>query len=348
MEYYGYSLKMELTWQPFTLQLKYPFSLASHTRSTTPIVLIKIIHEGFTGFGEASLPPYLGETQESIIDFLARIDLSGYRLPLDIQKIMQDLDLQPGHTPAKAAIDIALHDLLGKMQEKPCYELFGSDPELMPPTACTIGMDSSEMISKKTREAGAFRILKIKLGGPNDRELIQTVRQHTNVLLSVDANQGWHNREEALKMAQWLAQHGVLFIEQPFGKYDLEDTAWLKERSPIPLIADESVQRFEDIEKAAEAFDGINIKLMKCTGMLEAFKMIRKARSLHLKILMGCMTETSCATMAAAHLAPLCDWADLDGPFLSINNPFEPPVLKEGKIRLSHKPGLGLNIVDGW
>lgn len=334
---------MKLSYKPFTLQLKYPFSLAVNTRSITPIILINIEHKGLTGHGEASLPPYLNETQESVIRFLSKVDLSVYTSPLDAVKIMHDADqLEQGNTAAKAALDIALHDLIGQMQGKPCYELFGSNPEYMPPASFTIGMDSPGMLEKKTRENSLFRILKIKLGSETDRETVTTIRKYTDVPISVDINQGWRDKEKALKMCEWLASQDVLFVEQPFPKVNAEETAWLRERSPLPLIADESVQRLEDVENIQGVFDGINIKLMKCTGMLEAFKMIRKARSLDLKILMGCMTETSCATLAAAHLAPLCDWADLDGPFLSTNNPFPAPVIKDGKIQLGNRPGLGL------
>jgi L-alanine-DL-glutamate epimerase-like enolase superfamily enzyme len=185
----------------------------------------------------------------------------------------------------------------------------------------------------------------VKLGRDNDREIINTIRSVTNVPLYVDANQGWTDLQKSLDMTYWLQEQGVVLIEQPMLKTDIDSNAWLTERSPLPIIADEAMQRLPDVEKAKDAYHGINIKLMKCTGLYEASQMIKQARELDMKIMIGCMTETSCAALAGAALAPQCDWADLDGPFLTSNNPFVLPELVDGKWRLDEESGLGVNLL---
>ena len=195
---------------------------------------------------------------------------------------------------------------------------------------------------QKTREAEAYKIIKVKLGRDNDRLMIETIREVTDKPITVDANQGWKDREEALRMIEWLAPRGVVFIEQPMPKEQDDDTAWLRERSPLPLIADESVQRLADVRRAQGVFDGINIKLMKCTGLHEAHRMISLARALGLKVMLGCMTETSCAVSAAAQLSPLVDWADLDGAALIKNDLFAGATIVGGKITLPDRPGIGV------
>jgi len=193
-------------------------------------------------------------------------------------------------------------------------------------------------------------IIKVKLGRDSDRELIKTIRSVTSLPLFVDANQGWTDLQQSLDMTHWLHEQGVLLIEQPMLKTDPDSNAWLTERSPIPIIGDESVQRLADVEKAKGVYHGINIKLMKSAGMYEAHEMIKKARALDLKVMIGCMSETSCATLAAAALAPQCDWADLDGPFLTSNNPYEMPEFRKGKWVLEDEAGLGISFekVDGY
>ena len=208
-------------------------------------------------------------------------------------------------------------------------------------TSFTIGIATPEIIRQKTREAAPYKIIKVKLGGAHDREMIDAIRDVTDRPITVDANQGWRDRAEALRMIEWLASRNVVFIEQPMPKAQLDDTAWLRERSPLPLIADESVQRLADVRRAVGVFDGINIKLMKCTGLREAHKMITLARALDLKVMLGCMTETSCAISAAAQLSPLVDWADLDGALLIKNDHFDGATIVDGKITLPDRPGIG-------
>lgn len=336
---------MKIFAKPYQLELKYPFTIAKFSRTSTPIMLLEITHEGFVGFGEASMVPYLGESLETASAFLKKVDLSAFTFPFKMEEIIAYLDdLAPGQPAIKAAIDIALHDLTGKILNQPCYQMFGSSPDDMPLTTFTIGIDTPEIIIKKVNDALAddFKLLKIKLGRETDKLLIETIRSVTDLPLYVDANQGWTDKEKGLEMAFWLQEQGVLLIEQPMPKEDIDGNAWITARSPIPIIGDEAVQRFADVDKAVGVYHGVNVKLMKSAGMCEAHRMIQQAKSKNLKVLMGCMSETSVATLAGAALAPLCDWADLDGPFLTSNNPFQKPEFKEGRYILQNRAGLGL------
>jgi L-alanine-DL-glutamate epimerase-like enolase superfamily enzyme len=239
-------------------------------------------------------------------------------------------------------VDIALHDWVGKTLGAPLHRLWGLNPARTPVTSFTIGIDTPDIVRQKTREAAAYRILKVKLGRDTDRMMIEAIREVTDTPITVDANQGWRTRDEALRMIEWLATRGVLFIEQPMPKEQIDDTAWLRERSPLPLIADESAQRLGDVARLQGVFHGINIKLMKSTGLREAHRMIAVARALGLKVMLGCMTETSCAISAAAQLSPLVDWADLDGAVLITNDCFDGATIVDGKVTLSDRPGIGV------
>ena len=336
---------MQLRFQPYTLELRHAFGLASGSRTTTPAMLVEIERDGLIGYGEAAMPPYLGESQETAAAFFRRVDLGQFPDPFQLEEILPALDaLAPGNTAAKAALDLALHDWIGKKLGAPWHRLWGLDPARAPITSFTIGLDTAELVRTKTREADPYKIIKVKLGRDRatDRLMITAIRDVTDKPITVDANQGWRDRAEALAMIEWLATRGVVLIEQPMPKEQPADTAWLRERSPLPLFADESVQRLADGRAAAGVFDGINIKLMKCTGLREAHKMIVLARALGLKVMLGCMTETSCAITAAAQLSPLADWADLDGALLIKNDPFEGATIVDGKITLPTRPGLGV------
>ncbi|GAC1307825.1 MAG: dipeptide epimerase [Mucilaginibacter sp.] len=334
---------MKLTYQPFELLLRHTFTIAKFSRNSTPVMLIKIEHDGHTGYGEASMVPYMGESFQSAMDFLSKVDAGQFKYPFNFQWIIAYLDgLAPGNPAIKAGIDIALHDLDGKLQNKPSWELLGSDRAKMPATSFTIGIDTPEVIVQKVKENPDCKIIKVKLGRDSDKDLIKTIRSVTDLPLFVDANQGWTDLQQSLDMTHWLHEQGVLLIEQPILKTDIDSNAWLTERSPIPIIGDESVQRLPDVAKAKGVYHGINIKLMKSAGMYEGQQMILKAKELGLKLMIGCMSETSCATLAAAALAPQCDWADLDGPFLTSNNPYKMPEFRDGKWILNNKAGLGL------
>jgi L-alanine-DL-glutamate epimerase-like enolase superfamily enzyme len=334
---------MTLRFNPYELQLKHTFTVAGNSRNTTPVVLSRIEYEGLTGYGEASMPPYLGESQESVIRFLNKVDLGQFRDPFMLDDILTYVDeVEEGNRAAKACVDIALHDLIGKLLDQPLWRLWGIDPDNTPMTSFTIGIDTPEVVRQKTEEAAGFRILKVKLGGGNDREMIETVRSVTSVPLYVDVNQGWHDRQEALDLIHWLAGQGVEFVEQPLPKEAVDDTAWLTQNSPLPIMADEAFQRLGDVAAFKDVYSGINIKLMKSTGLREAHKMITVARALDMKVMIGCMTETSCAVSAASQLSPLVDWADLDGNLLISNDLFTGMEVIDGKVTLNDWPGIGI------
>ncbi|OFY86333.1 MAG: dipeptide epimerase [Bacteroidetes bacterium RIFCSPLOWO2_12_FULL_35_15] len=336
---------MKLNFTPAILYFQRPFKIAHGVRSSTNIVLTQLEHEGIIGFGEASMPPYLSETHETALSFLNKAAnlLSGFKNSFDIEMIIKAIDeLAPGNTAAKASVDIALHDLLGKLQNKSCWQLFNCEKENTPYTTYTLGIDEPEIIKQKLIEGNSFKTLKVKLNGENDKLIISTIRSLTNKPIAIDVNQGWKDKHQALEMINWLQDKNVLFIEQPLPKENVDDAFWLYERSPLPLFADESIQRFADIDKVKNCFHGINIKLMKCTGIFEANRMISYARQLNLKILIGCMTETSCAVSAAAQLSPLVDYADLDAPLLIKNNFFDGIEFINGKITLNDLPGIGV------
>ncbi len=338
---------MLLRHAPYTLELRHPFGIASNTRTSTPATLVEVEHDGVIGYGEAAMPPHLGESQASVTAFLTLATplLTAVRDPFQLEEILPALDaLAPGNTAAKAAVDIALHDWVGKKLGAPWHRIWGLDAAKVPVTSFTIGIDTPEVVRQKTREASAFKIIKVKLGrdDASDRAIIDAIRSVTDTTITVDANQGWRDRTAALAMIEWLAARNVAFIEQPMPKEQLDDTAWLRERSPLPLFADENLQRLSDVRRIAHAFHGINIKLMKCTGLREAHKMIILARALGLKVMLGCMTETSCAITAAAQLSPLVDWADLDGALLIKNDCFRGATLVDGKLTLPATPGIGV------
>ena len=339
--------RMKLSFEPYELQLRHTFTVASYSRKTTPDVQVKIEYDGFTGFGEASMPPYLGQTVESVSAFLGKVDLGIFEDPFRIDEILTHIDsLSEGDTAAKAAVDIALHDLVGKLMGMPWYRIWGLDARKAPDTTFTIGIDTPEVVREKTREcADKFNILKVKVGLDNDKQMIETIREITDLPIAVDANQGWKDREEALDEIFWLKEHGVVMVEQPMAKERIDDNAWITERSPLPIFADEAIQRLRDIPAIKGAYTGINIKLMKCTGMREAWKMLNYAKAEGMKVMTGCMTETSCAVSAAAQLSPAVDFADLDGNLLISNDRFEGMTVENGKITLPDRPGIGLKLI---
>ncbi|MCB0742646.1 MAG: dipeptide epimerase [Ignavibacteriae bacterium] len=334
---------MKLTYKPYTLELKHTFTIATNSRTTTPVVLIQIEHDGIIGYGEASMPPYLGESHETVTKFLAKVNLQQFNDPFMLEDILSYVDqIDYKNTAAKASVDIALHDLVGKLLNKPWYKIWGYNKSKTPLTTFTIGIDSEEIIKQKVKEADEYKLLKVKLGSKDDKKIINSIRSITDKVLAVDANQGWKDKELALDLIHWMNEQNVKMIEQPMPKEQVDDIAWLTEKSPLPIFADEGVQRLADVVKAKGVYSGINIKLMKCTGLREAHKMINLAKALDLKIMLGCMTETSCAISAASQLAPEVEWADLDGNLLIKNDPYSGTKIVDGKIQLNDKPGIGL------
>lgn len=340
----GTSHKLEMKFFPYELKLRHVFTVATYSRTTTPDVQVEITYDGVTGYGEASMPQYLGQTVQSVTAFLQKVDLSQFNDPFQLEDILAYVDsLSPGDTAAKAAVDIALHDLVGKLLGAPWYKIWGLNKVKAPSTTFTIGIDTADVVKQKTREcANQFNILKVKLGRENDKEMIETIRSVTDLPIAVDINQGWKDKEKAIDEIFWLKEHGIVMVEQPMPKELKDDIAWLTEKSPLPIFADEAIQRLKDIKNVAGAYSGINIKLMKCTGMHEAWKMLNYARAIGMKVMVGCMTETSCAVSAAAQLSPAVDFADLDGNLLISNDRFKGMEVVKGKITLPDRPGIGV------
>jgi len=237
---------------------------------------------------------------------------------------------------------MALLDWVGRRFHAPLYRLLGLDRSKTPITTFSIGIDEPEVIEQKVREAEGFPVLKIKVGLDNDAEILAAVRRVTGKPLRVDANEGWRDKEQALERIRWLQGMGVELVEQPLPAAMLEETAWLRGRVDIPIIADEAVHRARDIPKVAGAYDGVNIKLMKAGGLQEAIRMIHVARALDMKVMLGCMIESSVAISAAAHLSPLVDYADLDGNLLIARDPFVGVAVDQGRLILNDLPGLGI------
>ncbi|HCV15334.1 MAG TPA: dipeptide epimerase [Rikenellaceae bacterium] len=339
------SKTLTLKWMPFDALLRHPFTISGFTRTTTPIVLTEISWDGYTGYGEASMPPYLGETQASAMEFLKKVNLSRFDTPFQIQDILAYVDsIAVNNTAAKAAVDIALHDLVGKILGQPWWKIWGFNAATTPNTSFTIGLDTEEVVIQKTKEAAPYNVLKVKLGvnDATDRMMVNTIRKVTDKPMYVDVNQGWKDKHYALDMIHWLKEQNITMVEQPMNKLWLDETAWITERSPLPIIADESCQRLTDVQKLKGAFHGVNIKLMKCTGMREAREMISLAKALKMRLMIGCMTETSCAISAAAQLSPETEWADLDGNLLISNDLYSGTKIVDGKITLNDKPGIGI------
>jgi L-alanine-DL-glutamate epimerase-like enolase superfamily enzyme len=334
---------LKLSFKPYELQLKHVFTLASGSRKTTPVVLTQIEYDGIKGFGEASMPPYLGESHETVLNFLNQVNLSQFNDPFLMEDILEYVDnILPGNHAAKASVDIALHDLIGKIIGQPCFRIWGLDPLKTPDTSFTIGIDTPEVVKQKTLEAAPYNVLKVKLGVGDDKLMIDTIRSVSDKPICVDVNQGWKERDYALEMAHWLNERNVIFIEQPMPKTQIDDLAWLTQNSPLPVVADEAVQTIHDLMDLKGVYSGVNIKLMKCGGMNAAVKMAHLAKAMNMKVMIGCMTETSCAVSAAAQLSPLTTWADLDGNLLINNDVYEGMLIVNGKVTLNERPGIGI------
>lgn len=335
---------MNLSYKPFLLQFKHPFGVSSNTRKETPSVFLELKEAGFIGYGEACLPLYLGETVNETMLFFEKAKplFETISIKAEINDILQKVDaLLTGNNAAKAAIDIALHDLMGKVKKQTVTHYFGINEKEGKATSFTIGIDREEVLEQKIKEASEFSILKIKAGTADDKKLIETIRKYSDKPLYVDVNQGWTDKQHVLEMINWMKDKGVVLVEQPMPVAMKEEMRWVNLQSPLLTIADESVKRLSDLESLNGAFSGINIKLMKCTGLCEANKMIDFCRENNLRVLLGCMAESSCATSAMAQLMHKADYIDLDAPLLYKNDPFKGVSYKDGKVCLNDLPGIG-------
>jgi L-alanine-DL-glutamate epimerase-like enolase superfamily enzyme len=333
-----------ITTEIMRLNLRHTWTTTMSASTYRDTLHLKYQRDGITGYGEgAPIVRY----HENAVGAKAAVDSQKDALvecdPMQFDKVMAGiLKRVQGEWAAKAAIEIALMDWVGKKMAVPLYRFLGLDPNDAPVTTFSIGIDTPEITRQKVREAEDFPVLKIKVGLDTDEQTIAAVRSVTSKPLRVDANEGWKDREIAIKKIEWLAKQGVEFIEQPVAAERLEDLRWIRERSPIPVFGDECCQRPSDIPKLAGVVDGVNIKLDKAGGILQAHRMIQIAKALGLKTMLGCMVSSSCSVTAAAHLSPLVDYADLDGNLLIANDPFRGVTVKQGKLLLPERPGLGL------
>lgn len=332
---------------PYQLQFVHPFVLAHGTRSYTNVVYVGITEGNQIGWGEAALPPYLSETQDSVIQFLKQINLKGFSAKHGVAGVCDYLKkLGAENKTAKAAIEMAVYDLWGKLNLKPLREILELKAQ-MPPSTYTISLCNKDELLEKLKVAESFPLLKIKLGTGQDRAFVELLKTYSDKAFAVDANQGWNNMEQAQALSSWLQEMGAVLIEQPFAKSDFEKHGQFSRLVSLPVFADESFQSYDDLEKLKDNFSGINIKLSKCGGLSEAFKIKTEAAKLGLKILVGCMSESSCGVSAAAHLALGCSYADLDGPWLIKNDPFDGLKIKQQKLIFPEESfGLQVQLVD--
>ncbi len=321
------------------LHLRHTFRLARGATDSRRNLIVELEHDGLVGLGEAAPIARYDQDADSaaraVEDMVPRLGDPG---AFESAAATATVSGQPAAT---AAVDMALRDLAGKRLGAPLYELLGLDPNRAPATSFTIGMDTPEVVARKVREASGFEVLKVKMGSDDDREVLEAVRDVTDRPLRVDANEGW-SLADALERLEWLERMGVELVEQPLPAGQLEEMRELKRVSPLPLFADESLHVAADIPSLAGAFDGINIKLMKCGGLGEALRMIAVARAHGMQIMLGCMVESSLAITAAAHLSPLVDHADLDGNLLVVDDPYVGATVEAGRLVLPDRPGLGV------
>lgn len=326
------------------LRLRHTWTTVMSSSDFRETLYVRFTSSGITGTGEGAPIVRYKESAASArqaVGTLRPLLISAN--PWEFTKVMAEVFRRvEGQYAAKAAIDIALMDWVGQKLGIPLYRYFGLDPRDAPVTTFSIGIDTPEKTREKVREAEPFPVLKIKVGLDSDEATIAAVRSVTKKPLRVDANEGWKDKEEAVRKINWLEKEGVEFIEQPMPASMLEETRWVRSRVHIPIIADEACLHPSDIPRLANAYDGVNIKIDKCGGLLEGWRMIQIARSLGLKTMLGCMISSSVAITAAAHLSPLVDYADLDGNLLIANDPYEGVKVEKGKLILPDRPGLGL------
>ncbi len=333
---------MHIDAKPIDLQLTTPFRIARAVEYTASNVIVQVNHGEYTGYGEAAPSGYYGESQETVLACIALFAGNLGDDPFVIEDILQSIDkVIRLHPSAKAAVDMALYDLIGKILSVPLYKLLGFNPAYTPHTSYTIGIDTPTNMAKKALLAKDYPILKIKVGTKNDLDNLKAIRDVSSAIIRVDANTGW-TPKEAIKTINALIPYNIEFVEQPIPAHDLLGLKLIRDNVPIPIIADESCVTVEDIPRLVGCVDGINIKLMKCGGLNHALKMIHVARAHNLRVMIGCMIESSLAITAAAHLTPLVDYADLDGHLLIDNDPYVGVTVLDGKLVLPDAPGLGV------
>lgn len=331
---------MQLTAIPFQLRFRKPFVLASGTRTHTSVVYIKAVQNEITGWGEAAMPPYVKETQDSVMQFVQQLHIPVLNTLDDLNLFFEKLYQTSGNYFAKAAINAALLDWWTRKNNLSLSDFFGIEKNLPTPDCCyTITMGDD--ITHSIKQAADFKLLKIKAGFDGDVEFIKEIAAFSEKAICIDANQGWVNVNVALQKTEQLKSLNIAFIEQPLPVNDWQGMQNLKQHTAFTFIADESFQTIDDLKKIMDCFHGINIKLMKCGGISKAFQIVKSARQLNAKVLLGCMSESSCGIATAVAIQQLFDWVDLDGPILISNNPFAGVRYNEGKILIENNVGTG-------
>jgi len=336
---------MKLTFETIELVPKHVFRTARTTSASSDSVIVRLEGDGLSGIGEAAPSRFYGETAETVTSFLEQIRPRIEHCAHEAE-VMAELTSRGGtnNPAARAALEIAAHDIIGKRFERPVHQLFGLDPADAPDTVMSIGLDEPDVMLAKARAAAGFSTLKIKLDRDTDLEIVRDIKQTTGSAITVDANCAWPP-VEAIEKIKVLAEIGVEFVEQPVAAKDIDGLRLVRRHADVPVFADESCPTSAEIALVADAVDGIVIKLMKCGGLVEAVRMARMARDHGLSTMIGCMLESSLAITAAAHIAPLMDWADLDSGLLLADDPFIGVRIDHGRMTLPTEPGLGVRAV---
>jgi len=334
---------MNFSYTAYRLACTHPFGISRSTFNYYDRVLVYIEQDGFIGRGEAAPTERYNETIPQIVERLEE----GITFPQNISNINEIIDFIDtqidGIMSLRSAIVNAVLDWWSQKQGQPLYRYFGFDNVIVKPTSFTIAIGDFDELEQKVHEAEPYPILKVKLGTNNDKQIITQIRKYTDKTIRIDANEGW-NLKTAIKMSDWLAKQNVELIEQPLPDYELEQMIELKQYSSLPIIADENCHTSDDIEKLAIGFDGINIKLTKCGGLDEAVKMIELAKQLNLKVMFGCMVESSVGITALSHLASKADYLDLDGNLLVDNDPYKGMQIINGVPLLPNGNGIGVKL----
>jgi len=336
---------MKVQYKTYNLPFLHPFSISKGTKTHQPTLIVELDFMGIKGYGEAPAISYYNIPVEKMVEDLERKKIFVEKFAFsDPERYWHYLHhLFPANPFLVCALDMAGWDIYGKLKRKQLHGLWGLDITAAPLTDFTIGIDSIEKMVAKMQEK-PWPIYKIKVGVPGDIEMVTALRKHSNAVLRVDANAGW-TLEEALQKIPVLKELGVEFIEQPLAKDDWEGMKILYEKSPLPLIADESCVIEKDVEKCQHHFHGINIKLTKCSGITPARRMIVQAKQLGMQVMVGCMNESSIGTAAIAQLAPMLDYVDMDGTLLLAEDTAEGVKFDFGKILYNDLPGLGIKII---
>jgi L-Ala-D/L-Glu epimerase len=326
------------------LRLRHTWTTVMSSSDTRDTIYCRITSGGITGIGEGA--PIVRYKEDAVSARKAIESVRGLLTssdPAHFSKIMAEVSRRvKGENAAKAAMDIALMDCVGQQLKVPLYRYFGLDPRDAPLTTFSIGIDTPEITRQKTKEASEYPVLKVKVGLNTDEPTIRAIRDVTKKPLRADANEGWKTKEEAVEKINWMEKQGIEFIEQPLSAGREDEMNWIRQRVHMPIFADESCRHAADIPKLAACFDGINVKLDKAGGIMEAYRWIQMAKSLGMKTMLGCMISSSVSVTAAAHLSPLVDYADLDGNLLIANDPYRGVRVEKGKLILPDGPGLGL------